>query len=119
MVEVVLLDLLRPLISPYPHICPQRLNRCRPRSICRVPPRPQRHIGDRNPNLGLMVSYIVNTLNSKYVAFFDVWLIFSEISFFCNSSLLATFILFLLTALAAFHCAETNLLIIWVSYQLK
>ncbi|BFG20014.1 hypothetical protein CerSpe_062880 [Prunus speciosa] len=117
MAKVVLLDLLRPLVSLYPHICPQRLNRCLPRSICRLPPQPRRNV--TTLNLGLMVSYIVNTLNSKYVAFFDVWLIFSEISFFFSSSLLAIFTLFSLAVLAAFHCTETNLLIIWVSFQLK
>ncbi|PQQ20546.1 hypothetical protein Pyn_01186 [Prunus yedoensis var. nudiflora] len=102
MAKVVLLDLLRPLVSLYPHICPQRLNRCRPRSICRLPPQPRRNV--TTLNLGLMVSYIINTLNSKYVAFLAHFLrdllllqLLSPRHFHLNYSL---------AALAAFHCAR-------------
>ncbi|KAG6581973.1 hypothetical protein SDJN03_21975, partial [Cucurbita argyrosperma subsp. sororia] len=72
--------------------------------------------------LGLMISYILDSLNFKPGAFFGVWfsLIFSQIAFFFSSSLNLTFNSIPLTILAAFLCAETNFLIgAWASLQFK
>ncbi|CAK9324525.1 unnamed protein product [Citrullus colocynthis] len=72
--------------------------------------------------LGLMISYILDSLNFKPGAFFGVWfsLLFSQIAFFFSSSLNLTFNSLPLTILAAFLCAETNFLIgAWASLQFK
>ncbi|KGN52955.1 uncharacterized protein LOC101204901 [Cucumis sativus] len=72
--------------------------------------------------LGLMISYILDSLNFKPGAFFGVWfsLLFSQIAFFFSSSLNLTFNSIPLTILAAFLCAETNFLIgAWASLQFK
>ncbi|KAL5733837.1 hypothetical protein ACOSP7_031698 [Xanthoceras sorbifolium] len=72
--------------------------------------------------LGLMISYIIDSLNFKSGAFFGVWmsLIASQIAFFFSSSLFATFNSVPLGLLAAFLCAQTNFLIgTWASLQFK
>ncbi|PQQ17231.1 uncharacterized protein Pyn_34153 [Prunus yedoensis var. nudiflora] len=70
-----------------------------------LPLRPRRLVGYCNP--GFMVSYIVDALIFKYVAFFGVWL---SLIFF-NYFLLTTFTSFPHAALAAFLYAETNFLV--------
>ncbi|GAV80798.1 hypothetical protein CFOL_v3_24258 [Cephalotus follicularis] len=72
--------------------------------------------------LGLMISYIIDSLNFKPGAFFGVWftLIAAQIAFFFSSSLISTFNSVSLGLLAAFLCAETNFLIgAWASLQFK
>lgn len=72
--------------------------------------------------LGLMISYIVDSLSFKSGAFFGVWLslIFAQIAFFFSSSIFATFNSIPLATLASFLCAETNFLIgVWASLQFK
>ncbi|KAK3228916.1 hypothetical protein Dsin_000797 [Dipteronia sinensis] len=72
--------------------------------------------------LGLMIAYIIDSLNFKSGAFFGVWmsLIAAQIAFFFSSSLFATFNSVPLGLLAAFLCAQTNFLIgAWASLQFK
>ncbi|TXG49009.1 hypothetical protein EZV62_024884 [Acer yangbiense] len=72
--------------------------------------------------LGLMIAYIIDSLNFKSGAFFSVWmsLIAAQIAFFFSSSLFATFNSVPLGLLAAFLCAQTNFLIgVWASLQFK
>ncbi|KAM7269248.1 hypothetical protein ACFE04_024745 [Oxalis oulophora] len=72
--------------------------------------------------VGLMLAYIIDSLNFKSGAFFSVWisLIASQIAFFFSSSLLSTFNSIPLGLIAAFLCAETNFLIgVWASLQFK
>lgn len=72
--------------------------------------------------LGLMIAYIIDSLNFKSGAFFGVWfsLIAAQIAFFFSSSLLATFNSVPLGLLATFLCAQTNFLIgAWASLQFK
>ncbi|KAF4390577.1 hypothetical protein CsatB_022691 [Cannabis sativa] len=72
--------------------------------------------------LGLMISYIVDSLNFKTGAFFGVWfsLIFAQIAFFFTSSLTSSFNSLPLAILAALLCAHTNFLIgVWASLQFK
>ncbi|KAL5538331.1 hypothetical protein UlMin_045458 [Ulmus minor] len=72
--------------------------------------------------IGLMVSYVLDSLNFKSGAFFGVWvsLIFAQIAFFFSSSLVSSFNSLPLALLAAFLCAETNFLIgVWASLQFK
>ncbi|KAL3655910.1 hypothetical protein CASFOL_000306 [Castilleja foliolosa] len=72
--------------------------------------------------VGLMVAYILDSLNFKSGSFFAVWfsLIAAQIAFFFSSSLHNTFNYISLTLLAAFTCALTNFLIgVWVSLQFK
>ncbi|KAK8603353.1 hypothetical protein V6N13_085542 [Hibiscus sabdariffa] len=72
--------------------------------------------------LGLMVAYIVDSLNFKSGAFFGVWftLIAAQIAFFFSASLYYTLNSVPLSILAAFLCAETNFLIgAWASLQFK
>ncbi|GMY26669.1 no exine formation 1 [Fagus crenata] len=74
--------------------------------------------------LGLMVSYILDSLNFKPGAFFAVWLslLFGQIAFFFASaySLRQSFNSVPLTLLSAFLCAKTNFLIgVWASLQFK
>ncbi|EEF50140.1 uncharacterized protein LOC8285711 [Ricinus communis] len=72
--------------------------------------------------LGLMISYILDSLNFKSGAFFGVWfsLIAAQIAFFFSSSLITTFYSLPLGLLAACLCANTNFLIgVWASLQFK
>ena len=72
--------------------------------------------------LGLMISYILDSLNFKTGAFFAVWLslLFSQIAFFFSFSLFSSFHSLPLSILAAFLCAHTNFLIgVWASLQFK
>ncbi|OMP11412.1 hypothetical protein CCACVL1_00533 [Corchorus capsularis] len=72
--------------------------------------------------LGLMIAYIIDSLNFKSGAFFGVWfsLIAAQIAFFFSTSLYYTFNSAPLSLLAAFLCAETNFLIgVWASLQFK
>ncbi|KAK7295819.1 hypothetical protein RJT34_18731 [Clitoria ternatea] len=75
--------------------------------------------------VGLMISYILDSLNFKPAAFFAVWfsLIFSQLAFFftASSSFLASFNSSVaLALLASFLCAHTTFLIgVWSSLQFK
>ncbi|MBA0606123.1 hypothetical protein Godav_018635 [Gossypium davidsonii] len=72
--------------------------------------------------LGLMIAYIVDSLNFKSGAFFGVWfsLIAAQIAFFFSASLYYSLSSIPLSILAAFLCAETNFLIgAWASLQFK
>lgn len=72
--------------------------------------------------LGLMLAYIIDSLNFKSGSFFGVWfsLIASQIAFFFSSSLFVTFNSIPLGLLAIFLCAHTNFLIgAWASLQFK
>ncbi|XP_010556079.1 PREDICTED: uncharacterized protein LOC104825454 [Tarenaya hassleriana] len=72
--------------------------------------------------IGLMISYIVDSLNVKFGAFLGIWmsLIAAQISFFFTSSLVSSFNSAPLGLLAAFLCAETTFLIgCWASLQFK
>ncbi|KAL7135244.1 hypothetical protein ABFS83_11G080400 [Erythranthe nasuta] len=72
--------------------------------------------------VGLMIAYILDSLNFKSGSFFAVWfsLIAAQITFFFSSSLYYTFNFMFLTLLAAFTCALANFLIgVWVSLQFK
>ncbi|CAK9178796.1 unnamed protein product [Ilex paraguariensis] len=72
--------------------------------------------------LGLMIAYILDSLNSKSGSFFAVWfsLLSAQIAFFFSSSIFATFSSTALSLLASFTCALANFLIgVWVSLQFK
>ncbi|XVE92708.1 hypothetical protein REPUB_Repub01dG0122900 [Reevesia pubescens] len=72
--------------------------------------------------LGLMIAYIIDSLNFKSGAFFGVWfsLVAAQIAFFFSASLYYSFNAAPLSILAAFLCAETNFLIgVWASLQFK
>lgn len=72
--------------------------------------------------LGLMISYILDSLNFKSGSFFSIWfsLVFGQIAFFFSSSLFVTFNSIPLALLAALQCGQTNFLIgIWASLQFK
>ncbi|KAL7608998.1 uncharacterized protein LOC111912343 [Lactuca sativa] len=72
--------------------------------------------------LGLMIAYILDSLNFKSGSFFSVWfsLIAAQITFFFSSSLFVTFNSIPLGLLACFVCALTNFLIgVWASLQFK
>lgn len=72
--------------------------------------------------IGLMVAYILDSLNFKPGSFFAVWLslLAAQIAFFFSSYLFVTFNSLPLGFLAAFLCAETNFLIgVWASLQFK
>ncbi|XP_021746117.1 uncharacterized protein LOC110711985 [Chenopodium quinoa] len=74
--------------------------------------------------LGLMCSYILDSLNYKPGAFFGVWfsLIFAQIAFFFNSfsSLSSSFNSTSLAVLASFLCSQTTFLVgVWSSLQFK
>ncbi|XVF02097.1 hypothetical protein REPUB_Repub04eG0147100 [Reevesia pubescens] len=72
--------------------------------------------------LGLMIAYIIDSLNFKSGAFFVVWfsLVASQIAFFFSASLYYSVNSAALYILAAFLCAETNFLIgVWASLQFK
>lgn len=72
--------------------------------------------------VGLMVSYIFDSLNFKSGSFFAVWfsLIAAQLAFFFSSSLYYTFNHVSLTLFAALTCALANFLIgVWVSLQFK
>lgn len=75
--------------------------------------------------LGLMIAYIVDSLNFKSGTFFAVWfsLLSAQIAFFFSSasSLFVTFHNSLpLALLAAFVCAHSNFLVgVWASLQFK
>ncbi|XP_058736244.1 uncharacterized protein LOC131608733 [Vicia villosa] len=75
--------------------------------------------------VGLMISYIIDSLNFKPASFFSVWisLIFAQFSFFftASPSLYSTFNSSVtLTILASFLCGHTTFLIgIWSSLQFK
>ncbi|KAJ6712905.1 NO EXINE FORMATION 1 [Salix purpurea] len=72
--------------------------------------------------LGLMIAYILDSVNFKSGAFFGVWasLITAQIAFYFSSSLIFTFNSIPLGLLAAFLCAQTNFLIgAWASLQFK
>ncbi|XP_074307522.1 uncharacterized protein LOC141642589 [Silene latifolia] len=72
--------------------------------------------------LGLMCSYILDSLNFKPGAFFGVWfsLIAAQIAFFFTSSLSSAFNSTPLSFLAALLCAQVNFLIgVWSSLQFK
>ncbi|KAK2973823.1 hypothetical protein RJ640_011751 [Escallonia rubra] len=72
--------------------------------------------------LGLMISYILDSLNFKSGSFFAVWfsLLSAQIAFFFTSSLFATFNSVPLALLSSFLCAHANFLIgVWASLQFK
>ncbi|XP_052204854.1 uncharacterized protein LOC127809798 [Diospyros lotus] len=72
--------------------------------------------------LGLMIAYILDSLNFKSGSFFAVWfsLLSAQIAFFFSSSLISTFNSLPLALLAAFVCAEATFLIgVWASVQFK
>ncbi|KAL6551250.1 hypothetical protein OROMI_021738 [Orobanche minor] len=72
--------------------------------------------------VGLMVAYILDSINFKSGSFFAVWfsLIAAQITFFFSSSFHYTFNYVPLTLLAALTCALANFLIgVWVSLQFK
>lgn len=74
--------------------------------------------------LGLMCSYILDSLNYKPGAFFGVWfsLIFAQIAFFFGAwfSLSSAFNSISLAILASLLCAQTTFLIgVWSSLQFK
>lgn len=72
--------------------------------------------------VGLMIAYILDSLNFKSGSFFAVWfsLIAAQITFFFSSSLYYTFNYVSLALLAALTCALANFLIgVWVSLQFK
>ncbi|KAJ9549441.1 hypothetical protein OSB04_021984 [Centaurea solstitialis] len=72
--------------------------------------------------LGLMIAYILDSLNFKSGSFFAVWfsLISAQIAFFFSSSLFMTFNSIPLGLLACFVCALANFLIgVWASLQFK
>uniref|UniRef100_M4CX85 No exine formation 1 n=1 Tax=Brassica campestris TaxID=3711 RepID=M4CX85_BRACM len=72
--------------------------------------------------VGLLISYIVDSLDVKFGAFLGIWmtLITAQIAFFFSSSLLSAFNSLPLGLLAAFLCAETTFLIgCWTSLQFK
>ncbi|KAG6422465.1 hypothetical protein SASPL_119037 [Salvia splendens] len=72
--------------------------------------------------VGLMVAYILDSLNFKSGSFFAVWftLIAAQITFFFSSSLYYTFNYVSIALLAALTCALANFLIgVWVSLQFK
>ncbi|KAG8365777.1 hypothetical protein BUALT_Bualt17G0007100 [Buddleja alternifolia] len=72
--------------------------------------------------VGLMIAYILDSLNFKSGSFFAVWfsLIAAQIAFFFSSSLYYTFNYVTLALLAALTCALANFLIgVWVSLQFK
>ncbi|KAK3021110.1 hypothetical protein RJ639_045494, partial [Escallonia herrerae] len=72
--------------------------------------------------LGLMISYILDSLNFKSGSFFAVWfsLLSAQIAFFFTSSLFTTFNSLPLALLSSFLCAHANFLIgVWASLQFK
>ncbi|XWS39397.1 hypothetical protein CRYUN_Cryun18bG0051000 [Craigia yunnanensis] len=72
--------------------------------------------------LGLMIAYIIDSLNFKSGAFFGVWfsLLAAQIAFFFSASLYHSFNSRPLSIIAAFLCAKTNFLIgVWASLQFK
>lgn len=72
--------------------------------------------------IGLMIAYILDSLNFKPGSFFALWssLIAAQIAFFFSSSLLVIFNSLVIALLAAFLCAITNFLVgVWVSLQFK
>ncbi|KAJ0230744.1 No exine formation 1 [Hirschfeldia incana] len=72
--------------------------------------------------IGLLISYIVDSLNVKFGAFLGIWmsLLASQISFFFSSPLFSSFNSLPLSLLAAFLCAQTTFLIgCWSSLQFK
>lgn len=74
--------------------------------------------------LGLMIAYILDSLNFKSGSFFSVWLslLSAQIAFFfsSSSSLFSTFNSVPLALLSAFLCAQANFLIgVWASLQFK
>ncbi|KAJ8759383.1 hypothetical protein K2173_006903 [Erythroxylum novogranatense] len=72
--------------------------------------------------LGLMIAYILDSLNFKSGAFFGVWfsLVAAQIAFFFSSSLVFAFNSAALGVLASLLCAQSNFLIgVWASLQFK
>ncbi|XP_073299888.1 uncharacterized protein [Primulina huaijiensis] len=72
--------------------------------------------------LGLMIAYILDSLNFKSGSFFAVWfsLIAAQLAFFFSSALYYSFSHVPLVLLAAITCALANFLIgVWVSLQFK
>nr|XP_043606021.1 uncharacterized protein LOC122578180 [Erigeron canadensis] len=72
--------------------------------------------------LGLMIAYILDSLNFKTGSFFAVWfsLISAQIAFFFSSSLLTSFNSVILGLIACLVCALCNFLIgVWASLQFK
>ncbi|XP_071692494.1 uncharacterized protein [Rutidosis leptorrhynchoides] len=72
--------------------------------------------------LGLMIAYILDSLNFKSGSFFAVWfsLISAQIAFFFSSSLFVTFNSIILGSIACLVCALSNFLIgVWASLQFK
>ncbi|CAN0929158.1 hypothetical protein LINGRAHAP2_LOCUS36903 [Linum grandiflorum] len=72
--------------------------------------------------LGLMFSYILDSLNIKSGAFFGVWLslIASQLAFFFTSSLISAFNSIPLGLLASFLCAQADFLVgVWASLQFR
>ncbi|XP_010249316.2 PREDICTED: uncharacterized protein LOC104591892 [Nelumbo nucifera] len=72
--------------------------------------------------LGLMIAYILDSLNFKSGSFFGVWLslVAAQIAFFFSSSLFSSFSSIPLAIIASFLCAVTNFLIgVWASLQFK
>ncbi|KAK9076237.1 hypothetical protein SSX86_004570 [Deinandra increscens subsp. villosa] len=72
--------------------------------------------------LGLMIAYILDSLNFKSGSFFAVWfsLIFAQLAFLFSSSLFLTFNSVVLGLLACCLCGLANFLIgVWASLQFK
>ncbi|XP_009768338.1 uncharacterized protein LOC107769077 [Nicotiana tabacum] len=72
--------------------------------------------------LGLMIAYILDSLNFKSGSFFAVWfsLIASQFAFFFSASLFGTFNSIILGLFAVSVCSLANFLIgVWVSLQFK
>ncbi|KAL7197211.1 hypothetical protein ACSBR1_037099 [Camellia fascicularis] len=72
--------------------------------------------------LGLMISYILDSLNFNSVSFFSVCfsLLSAQIAFFFTSSLFSTFNSIPLALLSTFLCASTTFFIgVWASLQFK
>ncbi|CAF1884148.1 unnamed protein product [Brassica napus] len=72
--------------------------------------------------IGLLISYVVDSLSVKLGAFFGIWmsLLAAQISFFFSSPLFSSFNSIPLSLLAALLCAETTFLIgCWSSLQFK
>ncbi|KAF6143632.1 hypothetical protein GIB67_012431 [Kingdonia uniflora] len=72
--------------------------------------------------LGLMISYILDSLSFRYASFFGVWftLIAAQMTFFFSCDLMSLFNSVTIALAAMLLCAETNFMIgVWVSLQFK
>ncbi|KAL5710684.1 hypothetical protein ACHQM5_021219 [Ranunculus cassubicifolius] len=72
--------------------------------------------------LGLMISYILDSLSFKSGSFFGIWfsLLAAQIAFFFTSNLVFAFTSWPIGLLACLFCAKTTFLIgVWASLQFK